>query len=739
MAPEDRSHIPPLQSFDLSVVALTTHNLAWSPDAELAIGADDSVYIYLPEFPAQNTQGSLAEGNIPRQYHEVPHRFPAVELRVPELNKPLFDQVKQEYPDYEPTFGAGNSVVASIGASLNHVVALEWSPNGLGRMRRSVLAVLTGSGALTVYCEGFRETVDSVKIKGRNIRSINSWVVPWSVGGNLMLPRARGHQSPYSKELITSFAWARALEGSKALLAYMTDEDEIVIVSVQSKHKSTGDKDDSGQWKVEEVARFMGDGPHAKGDPTDPDYSPSGSSFALRWSPWLQKSGSRTAILSYVAKNYVGFRQVTIKGAWKALETPNIEVHPFDCGGICLHLASDAFTCWEDLIWTKGSAKECRGIIATPMEVRSFQVTLDDTVSAEVYAQHSTDSCETTYPSQEQIKQSSNPITGLIVHAPDISKSTITPYFSLTRLSATPTNSDWYQTNLSLPSNPEEGGIKPTWASELSGILEATQPFSQAHRYMKPDGALAADSDVEDSFEEDENSEDSEEDEDEYSDDGSGEDYGKAELVQELSDPSDGMERIYTTRARIWGMTCSPGGGVTAVFASLHSTLNPDRHTFGGLRCKLLLGRSLTSVDEAFLSTRKLSTEARTFEWMYSGGPCVPGVGALSGTSLQNHSDRKRVVESFRDVAAEQDCVFCGEAFQVRGASSRCARGHTFENCAATGLPILAPGISNTCAVCGSKCLKPSGLATIAGDVAPSITKQISSELCGGCGGKFNS
>jgi hypothetical protein len=269
MASPESHGILPLETLNLRAVPLTTHNITWSPDAELAVGSDDSVYLYLPEFPsreANSAPAKLADLETQRQYYEVALQFPVVELRVPELNRPLFDLVKQEFPEFELTWEAGQSTVANLGSSMNHVVALEWSPGGLGRMKRSVLGVLTGSGALTIYCEGVPDGFGGVKIKGRNVRVINSWVAPWGVGGNLLLPRAKGHLSPYSMEHITSFAWAKDLDRNGALLAYMNDEDEVVVLSVQSKHAIVGTENNAGEWKVEEIARFAGDGPHGKGD-----------------------------------------------------------------------------------------------------------------------------------------------------------------------------------------------------------------------------------------------------------------------------------------------------------------------------------------------------------------------------------------------------------------------------------------------------------------------------------------
>lgn len=269
MSSEQQAGALPLETLALRAVPLTTHNLAWSPDAELAVAADESVYLYLPEFPSRGTKSSptsLADLETRRQYYEVVLQFPAVELRTPVLNRPLFDAVKQDFPEFDTAWEAGQSVVANNGSSLNHVVALEWSPCGLGRMKRSVLGVLTGSGALTIYCEGINDGSGSVKIKGRNIRMVSSWVVPWGVGGNLLLPRAKDHESPYSMERVTSFSWAKDLDRNSTLLAYMNDEDEIVILSVQSRHAIHGKENDPGEWRVEEVARFAGGGPHDKLD-----------------------------------------------------------------------------------------------------------------------------------------------------------------------------------------------------------------------------------------------------------------------------------------------------------------------------------------------------------------------------------------------------------------------------------------------------------------------------------------
>lgn len=79
----------------------------------------------------------------------------------------------------------------------------------------------------------------------------------------------------------------------------------------------------------------------------DPDFVPCGTSFGLCWGPWLETNDSRTCILSFTDRNYVGFKKVTIKGPWTRGELPRLEVQSDDIDGRCLHLSSDAFVEFE--------------------------------------------------------------------------------------------------------------------------------------------------------------------------------------------------------------------------------------------------------------------------------------------------------------------------------------------------------------------------------------------------------
>lgn len=289
-----------LEPITLSTLALTTHNIVWSPDAELALGCEDSVYIFLPEFTPSAVDGAQAGYQDLRQFNDITLRFPAMELRRPELNRPLFELVGQEFPAFEGDVTRTSAPVTGMGGSLNHVVALEWSPCGLGRMRRSVLAVLTSSGVITVYCEGASDGAGSFKARGRNTRTLRSWVVPWAVGGWLPVPLAGAVPAFDRDDHITAFAWASDLEAAGgALLAYANDENEVVILSVQARHKAVTEPDDAGEWRVEEVARFLADGPHFTLDVGAPihDHLLALSSVSLTRSNSLQTRTTRRADL----------------------------------------------------------------------------------------------------------------------------------------------------------------------------------------------------------------------------------------------------------------------------------------------------------------------------------------------------------------------------------------------------------------------------------------------------------
>ncbi|KAI0466896.1 hypothetical protein F4859DRAFT_287888 [Xylaria cf. heliscus] len=728
----------PLESLNLAILPKTTHNITWSPDCELAIACDDCVLVYVPDFsrlavPANTNGGRYDTG--PRQYDEAALRFPIAPLKPADLNRHLFREADQEFAGYANFTGAGSGVITGHGSTLNHTVALAWSPCGLGRMNRAVLAVLTAAGIVTVYCQGAPEVVGASV--GRNARSLRPWIPAWHVGGGFLVPTADGHPSTGKKECVTAFSWARDTHAGVAVLSYLNDEHEIVLLLVRATHQAKAASGHPGTWTVREVARFMAEGPHATlVDPTDPDYAHCSSSFALNWSPWLRRDGSSTSILSYVAHNYIGFRQITLDDPEEGHEhkLPVVHVARADTSGVCLYLSTDAFVTWENKIWTMPGTNICRGVIASPTKVQAFELPFDRTSPV---ARHSTDECGTTYPSEEDMMHMENPITGLVIHPPSFSNSTATPSYTLVRLSAAHDNPAWHQTNLVLPPNPDSDD-DPTnlqWATDISQIIEHQLPRALAHRQggnaeKGRGGDNGFESDADDDGESDELEDFSDSDFD------SEDENSSKSAFPGIFRGVDTEDQVHLYRVRIWGLTASPDGGTSAVLVSLHSNLELERDTFAGLNCRVLFGATprVDLGDYVPPATEILSTEAYAWEWMYGAGLPVPGFSAPPAPSHNRHFILR---DHFSHVAQSLRCVFCEGPLGSELNRSWCSNGHLFENCANTGVPIVAPNVSRTCGVCGLKSLKSEELLNLVPHLRDIIEQDISADQCGGCGGKF--
>ncbi|KAI1436479.1 hypothetical protein GGR50DRAFT_223996 [Xylaria sp. CBS 124048] len=779
MATEPTPTALPLESFNLAVLPKTTHNITWSPDGELAIASDDSVLVYVPEFSlspsSSENNNSISNNNDnntnnnnkprhpfegPRQYDEAALRFPVAPLKSPELNRHLFDAVNQEFAGYSFFTGAGSGAITGHGSTMNHTVSLAWSPCGLGRVGRAVLAVHTAAGIVTVYCQG----ASTSEATGSGARTMRPWMSAWHVGGGFLVPAMEGHIAPDRKEYITSFAWARDTRGMGALMAYLNDEREIVVIWMRTRHEANAPRGHPGTWTVLEVARFAADGPHpVPSDPTHPDYVYHTSSFALSWSPWLRRGDSLTSIISYVAHNYIGFRQITIHNGGGEESLPHIQTSPTDLSGVCLYLSPDAFVVWEDKIWASTGSHICRGVIATPTKVQAFELPFDHTAPIK---KHETVTCGTTYPDPNDLSNIQNPITGLVIHPPSFSHNTSAPSYSLVRLSATHDNPSWYQTNLIVPpnpNNPDEPDQTPLWTTEILQTIQHQLPRALAYAQTRQ-GTQGAGSPEYSEYEDDDDLDSVDLNSDDYyydsdhshnssqsgnshsnvnSDAGNAHDRALFPGIRGV----DTSDQIHLGRVRIWGLASSPGGGTSAVFISQHSNIELGRDTFAGLKCRVLFGRNarILPVDPALSrppareseAESRLSTEAKAWEWMYGGGAPVPGYTAPADFILR---DRRGLRERFEPVARGLLCVFCDASLAPFSEStSQCRAGHLFETCANTGIPVLAPNVSRTCGVCGMKCLKTDELLKLAPQLRDVIESHISADLCGGCGGKFTS
>lgn len=236
--------------------------------------------------------------------------------------------------------------------------------------------------------------------------------------------------------------------------------------------------------------------------------------------------------------------------------------------------------------------------------------------------------------------------------------------------------------------------------------------------------------------------------------------------------------QVHPRRFRLWGLAASPGDGCTAAVVSKYNTQHPNRRD----RAEVVFGWCVPPDGEDGDDTTaaaaaaynkpmpaRATTEARVWEWLYGRGPEVPGTTDATDI-LTLASSMSTLRRQFRDVLPRVHCVFCDTRVWENGAEAICDKGHSFgtffqlcsrpwlregkesiskklarllanvfvATCASSGMPIMAPGISRVCAVCGLRCLQTAELARLAREhLGHGVPLDMSAEICGGCGGKF--
>lgn len=462
------------------------------------------------------------------------------------------------------------------------------------------------------------------------------------------------------------------------------------------------------------------------------------------------------------------------------------------------------------MAWYVSNTQLCRGFIATPLIAQPFEVDLAHSNPNRPKSEHSTDQCHTSLPNHDVI---ANPITGLVVHPADLQtvSPSLVPSYTAVRLSATATNPGWWESNLTKPG--DQSG-EPQWVAEIQQKVSSTLPQGLAGRV----GIFGDDGeDGEDGIDPDEGAAGADAELDNDDDD--------AAVSEESSDdetaPGDGYAGpdVHPHRMRIWGLAISPGGGSTAVLATTQLTQKPERGGWHSHRSRVMFGYTergtararqqqqpqqqqqqerlvrqedlldpslggTGGADDGEANADNLTTEARLWEWMYGGGPGVPGIthyaspsaaaeegGTISAISAAQmaldalaQARRDRVREIFRPFAESQTCGICddgktkfgpvpgaaGDQGQDGGGGSVggqldcvCGNGHRVAVCGASGLAIGEPGISRCCGVCRSRCINLDFLvdkvllpAGKAGE-AEVVRRHITGDVCVRCGGKY--
>ncbi|KAK4663546.1 hypothetical protein QC763_609350 [Podospora pseudopauciseta] len=824
----------PLRELTLNSRPLVKRAIQFSCDGDLAVAADDSVHVFVPEFPdLTRRRKRIAEGGDPEssdeeetneqkgkynpemfrtQYSEgskhMPVSFPPLD---PRINKELYDAEGMPFPydktsappkpqgvekdtngqedgrdagdgdqadgvegdddddweddsddssvDDDPAgggarlgsnqpYGAGSGPITSVGSSMNHVVKISWSPSELGVNRRPILGILTGAGTLAMYGDGDMAANVLGSANGYMLqrRELASWLVLWGVGERMMVPG----QSPAYSEYIRTFAWAQEIGPGQALLATLNDAMEIAIISVQTvvyveevseKGRAVGGPAEKTVWHVRELVRFKAEGPHLPVSTMDPDYVPCGTSFGLSFGPWLEDDGGRTCVLGYLDRNYVGFRKLRIDKPWTRGQLPKLQVENKDTHGQCVHLTTDGFIEFEQGIFHKGDMIGCRGMISTGWHPVPFEVSLASGALAET-AKHKTGVCGTTY----NLQHCENPIIDMVVHPPpDPARPTPTPLYTLVRLSATPTTPNWYETNVPSALAADSNSPYFQWARSIQQKLEVLVPADmyQKRAYGADDSDSDEESDdgvlMEDTLEDDEGVN--------YT----GEGLTAIDLTTDANVAREVkvVPEVHPHRFRFHGLTLSAGGGASAVLVSAHSTQHPERGGWHTQRSQVLFsykprrasGRSLSMyMDDDNLNfslVSSMSTEGKLFEYLYGGGPDVPGVHyPLSSDPRHAH-----VAQIFAPVVRNQKCEVCGAAVTQSMRKEDlvgCEKGHFFGICALSGLAVQKPGMTRSCGTCGFKTMRPEILLQkVPEDIKEEVKGVIGRGSCMACSGKF--
>lgn len=209
-----------------------TNCLAWSQDSDIAIVAEGHVQLLIPKLNLYNLNLSQSYDNLWTTLH----------LRVDQFTE---DEVQVQEPLSFANFSIGEEL------SNGSVVALAWSPQGLARNKRCVLAVLTSNCVLSIWAPGADPS------------ELSEWSRVLVV--NHSLQHFQSHESLNGldddgkleigkrKQRVEAFAWSPPLNLSTlqhesgfsnaadgaAWLALSNDCNEVIILRIQSDHHHT--------------------------------------------------------------------------------------------------------------------------------------------------------------------------------------------------------------------------------------------------------------------------------------------------------------------------------------------------------------------------------------------------------------------------------------------------------------------------------------------------------------------
>ncbi|KAI9793781.1 MAG: hypothetical protein M1833_000673 [Piccolia ochrophora] len=230
-----------------------------------------------------------------------------------------------------------SSRIYSIGEeqSPRHVVDLAWSPLGLARHQRSLLAVLTSDHILSFWEPG-HDPKDSSSWK----RAI---VVNFKIKAYLNNdPLEETDDNAFTSEVertrcrIKAFCWNHphtdsvGIPESHSMLAVSNDAGEIFFLDVQSPHHSLSKRKPG--WQIQVRASVVRQDPvnGAFGDPVllratrDQISCSSNAIFKFEWSRWTDLGENHVSILACVASESIELRKLSIESKVNAPQQPLI-------------------------------------------------------------------------------------------------------------------------------------------------------------------------------------------------------------------------------------------------------------------------------------------------------------------------------------------------------------------------------------------------------------------------------
>lgn len=123
---------------------------------------------------------------------------------------------------------------------------------------------LTTTGNLITF--GEQADSQSTATSSMRTRTFKNWRMLWGLGAKLPVPDSESRDGyRVMDERITSFSWAQEIAPGRALLAYMNDSGEVVVMSVQYHLRRDTSKRGSEKewiWTLTQHVRIDGRGPH---------------------------------------------------------------------------------------------------------------------------------------------------------------------------------------------------------------------------------------------------------------------------------------------------------------------------------------------------------------------------------------------------------------------------------------------------------------------------------------------